>query len=256
MEYKKHKIVLLPTTTNSDLGFYYMNGENFLGLQSKTGSYVEDRYCNYQHLYILSNDIINTGDYFIDDWNRLHECTGKNNYYIFYVGGQLRHDNCKKVIATTDKSLTITEFKQTNKKSKCYNIQQNIETTKLVKTQVPQIPEEFLQKYIEEYNNDCEVHEVEVGCVNCWSSGILLQMEVLQENPEDLENLKLIINSNNTINVKLVKTSWTREEVIKIAYDLLKATGSEIGAEMVKIPHNAHIVFSGIDVDKWLNKNL
>ena len=73
-----------------------------------------------QNLYIILDKKPDNGDYYIIDG--ISEVL-KNN------GLKFIDDNCKKIIATTDKTLS-----QTNR------------------TEIPQPSQQFIQKYIEEYN--------------------------------------------------------------------------------------------------------
>ena len=97
-----------------------------------------DRYFEAQHLYIISDDEIKDGDYFLAD-NRLNttsnkglpnwvlcKCTKVKNSWVYcneIPDEGHNGDWCKKIIATTDESLNL-----------------------------PQPSQQFIQKYIEEYN--------------------------------------------------------------------------------------------------------
>lgn len=50
--------------------------------------------------------------------------------------------------------------------------------------------------------------------------------------------------------------NYTREDVIKILCNALKATGNEIKATMKDIRTRPHIVFEGKDLDKWIEANV
>lgn len=59
-----------------------------------------------QHLYIISDDEIKEGDWFIGDNISIKQCTLNNGGNINFKGGWYSGStNCKKIIATTDTSL-------------------------------------------------------------------------------------------------------------------------------------------------------
>ena len=77
----------------------------------------------------------------------------KNKYYLKTKNGY------KEILSSTDTSLGNYIWKQTNKKAKPYNVQQNIETTKKVFIPLPQPSQQFIEKYIEEYNKGQQITE-------------------------------------------------------------------------------------------------
>lgn len=94
-----------------------------------------------QHLYVLSNQKIKVGDW-IGNPNL------KNWVPVQYLGGYLT-GNEKKIIATTDTSLFKKEKTSTNKHSYIYDT-------------LPQIPKQFIEYYINEYNKGNIVNKVMV----------------------------------------------------------------------------------------------
>ena len=119
----------------------------------------------------------------------------------------------KEILASTDKSLGKEVWKQTNKKSKSYNIQQNIETTKKVFISLPQPSQSFIEKFIEEYNKGNVITEVmvEYWDIDDYSNAPIGQtIHSLKVNPKD-----------NTITICKVKDSWTREEIERKLYQAM-----------------------------------
>lgn len=151
-----------------------------------------------QHLYILSDDEIKEGDWFItfcsdgsaSDICNATKLTDKgmydqmtDNYYT-----ALKESGHKKIIATTDEILGWHETAK-------YHID------------FPQPSQEFIQHYVEEYNKGNVITEIMVKYeVKAYADNLV---------PEIWDELK--INPDNTINIKPVKDSWSREEVIEIA---------------------------------------
>lgn len=155
----------------------------------------ESRLYSYVYIDVTSNDEIKEGDWF-----------------MFY--GEVRQAKdliCQpvsqgKIIATTDKSLFYTE----------YNTLKHSVTEKEI---LPQPSQSFIKKY-------CELGGIDK---------VLVEYELINNNPEfdissmfveyqarlkalksasNLEEYKLKTDSHNTITIKSVKNSWTREEVI------------------------------------------
>jgi hypothetical protein len=165
-------------------------------------------------LYFLSDDEIKE-----DDWIKFH-VKPIDKEWIHQVTKQdlIDYPNINnegnKIIATTDTSLTVEKWSQTNKKSKSYNIQQNIETTKLVKFPLPQPHQKFIEKYIQCYNNGNIITDV------------LVEYETLKTTANNKHfgeghvyaiTNKLKVNpKDNTITIKKLKDSWNREEVINL----------------------------------------
>ncbi|XAI97293.1 hypothetical protein [Leptolyngbya phage Lbo-JY46] len=123
-------------------------------------------------------------------------------------------DTSKKIIATTDKSLLdyagdVDYYKQP----------------------IQLIPQSFIEKFVSEYNNGNIITEVmveyaeTVGCKN--KKGF---QNCLDWDSEDgkcwCDNTKVKINSDNTINIKPIKDSWSRKEVV----ELLKLLEEDIKA--------------------------
>jgi hypothetical protein len=112
-----------------------------------------------QHLYIISGDEIKEGDWCINtNENILCKCVNTNDKGLFEHtigrGHQIHITYCKKIIATTDKSLGFKEATEDYEvgSSGFIKIQQN--------GALPQIPESFIQAYIKAYNEEKPITEV------------------------------------------------------------------------------------------------
>ena len=140
-----------------------------------------------QHLYFLSDDEIKEGDWFINRLNsQISRCIGREYF---------NKDNEKKIIATTKKDLDFQDYVKTGQ-SRTWRI-------------FPQPSESFLQKFIYAYNNDDQITEVMVEYNHLQSSGGL--------NEEWLK----VNSSDNTITIRKMKDSWTREEVINLCREAI-----------------------------------
>lgn len=249
-QFKRAKVVMLFSSRNS--GCLTQNRHSLKLDIGGAASTADNR-----HLYIISDDEIKEGDWFHLDMSdndhpdEIHQM-GKNNWSK--TGGINFNNNhtwskcCKKIIATTDTSLFITQWEQTNKKSKCYNVQANIENTKLVKKQLPQPSQQFIEKYIESYNKGEVITDVLVEyeqtteylgreTIGYSANGSAIKIgnykvhdPVLKINPKD-----------NTITIKKIKDNWSREEVVKLLNKLTDDWND----------YNKVIV-----LNKWIEENL
>ena len=197
-----------------------------------------------QNLYIISDDKIKEGDWCI--------FMGKNdNSYVFQASsvGEFDYDklfgegcwhlikHCKKIIATTDNSLKLEQnIGNMTINPNCWD-EHKVMQTKSIK--LPQPSQSFIQKYIDEYNKGNIITDVMVEYERDEEiSGY--EYDVLKINPKD-----------NTITIRRIKDSWTRDEVVKLVYKAFKA-----GYE------RSHSGYPNTDnhtkpkVDKWIEENL
>ena len=125
----------------------------------------------------------------------------------------INKNGCKKIIATTDVSLGL-----------------------------PQPSKQFIQKYIEEYNKGRIIEDILVE-YDCDHNQIPIKViDVLKVNPKD-----------NTITIKKVKDSWTREEHISN----IKKFSLELGSKIhCFLKEDGTLSVSIQDVNKWIEENL
>lgn len=129
------------------------------------------------HLYIISEDEIKESDWFIDT---------TNNHIIKALFTPLP-DDCKKIIATTNKDL-VTRYDERFKDVTINNNSLN--------QLLPQIPQQFIEQYITEYNQGNIISDVLVEYIQSADSfyGLNVPME-------------LVTKQDNTINIKTAKDS-------------------------------------------------
>ena len=197
MSFKKCKVVMLPTNEKAQLNNLCVGGINKEVFQLKTNNslfnFNQFQDWNLQHLYITSDEEIKKGDfaYSIDSY--------VNKKRIITWDEMLRNDlvSSNKIITTTDNSLGL-----------------------------PKPSQQFIEKYIEEYNkgniitdvlveyNEISIRECQTcgNITNNWkcncksiSFNIISTYNELKVNPKD-----------NTITIKKVKDSWNRNEVISL----------------------------------------
>lgn len=115
----------------------------------------------------------------------------KGKYYLKTESGY------KEVLATTNSSLLI----DINSSTAGYDVPTGIP--------LPQIPQQFIEKFIEEYNKGNVIKEVQVEHLLFLEPG-----NTLSDRKYDKTILK--VNPDGTINIKPIKESWGKEEVIKL----------------------------------------
>lgn len=189
MSFKKCQVLLLPTNEKA-IGCLV---KGFKTLQYHPSQFFTQEYLklhnhNSEHLYIVSDDKIEKNDWYIGDFKEIKQAT---NFTIPYIKNC---DNFKKIIATTDQSLLIPAYTISN-------------------IPLPQPSQQFIEKYIEEYNEGNVITEVMVEYETklewCYShSGNRIQ--------EKSEPSLKVNSKDNTITIRRTKDSWNRNELAEI----------------------------------------
>ena len=164
--------------------------------------------CIHQHLYVISDERINQLDYGID--------LVKMKVLISDHDIDYQQNHFKKIIATTDKSLFIG-------------------VPQFIKGYLPQPSDGFIQKYVDSFNNGNVIDWINVeydGDYDPHYGGYYSDTIKLKVNPKD-----------NTITIKPIKTSMSRDEVIIFI-------GKMISNGIVKPNLEAE------NFDTWIEKNL
>lgn len=194
--YKKCKVVILDTKQVNN------NGQLFFKESTKELVYSETSISNgsdspnykAKHLYILSNDEIKEGDWF---YSKLSNQIFKEKQ----IKGKHTNQNYQKIIATTDSSLKLLEEDVSGSNGDP------------IFKPLPQIPQLFIEQFIDKYNTDQLIKEIIVK-----------------------------VNLDNSINIRSLKDSYSRKEVIKLC---LKA---------YNITPNRETMLD--DFKKWANENI
>ncbi len=211
--FKKQTVVLLPTQQKAGFAFGKMPGGKLKLCSSMSALGIGTPY----DLFILSDEEVKEGDWFIYGkklYNRIKrsglDCTVKIEmledlkhaeqfgYKDTWV--EVYKSNCKKIIATTDKQLTILGLTDRG-----FNTYSGV---------VPEIPQSFIEKFVSEYNkgNIYKITEVMVEYdEEYWIDKTYFTPMICKnfENTKLHENRKfenvpskLKINPDNTINIK------------------------------------------------------
>ena len=232
-QFKRTQVIILPTQNKTYIGKHLEN-EVYLSLYTwylKTLNIPNER--QGQHLYIITDDEIKEGDWFIYNETLLQckevKLLGKSVLIITNSYNGYNVDNCRKIIATTDSSLNAYRREDDSL------------------TYIPQPSQQFIEKYIESYNKGEVITDVLVEYINVIpqsnglrSNGIIMDEIGLTDDANILDVPKLNYK-DNTITVKKLKDSWNREEVV----ELLKLFENDIKKSI-----------NSDDFNNWIKENL
>lgn len=182
---------------------------SFNATQYFTQDYLNELGAIAYHLYILSDDKVKNGDYVCPVNYQGVWTFQKAPCPLPYWGNS---KECQKVIATTDFSL-----KQFIPHMDCNGQGCDDCLNRLL----PQPSQSFVDKYVAEYNKGNVITEVMVEydeLPNLWDEKKEFGECKLKVNPKD-----------NTITIKKIKDSWTRDEVA----NLIRIFRSELLAEVL-----------------------
>ena len=219
--FKKAKVVMLPTNEPSKIGNLATYQKRSLAKVIKEGINPKDSTVQFWNLYIISDDEIKEGDWFISN-KEIHQYRGD-------IIPEILKSGYRKIIATTDSSL----WRPSHKYASDVIL-------------LPQPSQQFIEKFIEEYNRGNVITDV------------LIEYELISNeeyfgntiNPDDdvpYFDERLKINSkDNTITIKKVKDSWNREEVLKIAMDCMMYGYNGLPNNLTPIQ----------GMNKWIEENL
>jgi len=108
-QFKKVQVILIPTENKENALWSYKERRLY---SNEDANFNDEDYVKYYHLYFLSEDVVKENDYFYPKKHiNVHKSKGINS-----ISGDIESDNglcyditkCKKIIATTDTSLSLT----------------------------------------------------------------------------------------------------------------------------------------------------
>jgi hypothetical protein len=220
---KLAQVVMLSTNEKAKIGDIVMSKFDDIHILTKNDGKEYAKTVTSQHLYILSDEEIKEGDWFVGFADgsikpfvmQADESTVEiNNWQLNKKG----YSSNKKIIATTDRSLKV--FIHTTMAidmDDCYE-------------SLPQPSQSFIEKFVEEYNKGNVITEVMVEYESIGAYA----------NPKYNSDYQLKINSDNTINIINSKERWSREEVVELLYK-----------------HTEYMLSGKKDtLDKWIEENL
>ena len=207
---KDCKVILLQTNEKAhfdDLVIHPINKELFKFQLQNCTEFA-------QHLYIISDEEIKVGDWRLENDHIYRTLDSETTRWA-------NENGCKKIIATTDTSLQIKHFNSGVFKDLLYNL--------------PQIPQHFIEKYTEEYNNGNVIDDIKVEYEFVDCEGKLVHPSRVQDGC----GIRLKINSDNTINISTQKEIYSGEEVVNL----------------IKEYHAYSTRYLDL-LDKWIEENL
>ena len=232
-QFKRAKIIMLPTKNNTENVLKGYNDNSLLFKYAKEYKSIpaECDYVSFYHLYIISDDEIKEGDWVLTNLHKKIEQVLNNKTSLFYY-----QQRAKKIIATTDISLKIDN--------------PHYDIGLLAYISLPQPSQQFITKYIEEYNKNQVIIDIlikyELYCNTGSYPNIKKDCNCPCTNTINC-GTTLKINQDNTINIQLPKDNWSREEVINL-----------IKKYSVEEPDDWS--FLDLDIDdyqnKWIEDNL
>lgn len=180
------------------------------------------------NLYVLADEEIKDG-FILHHSNEIGKVISTTDSHVtalFPISGEVtcQKYNCKKIIATTDKSLENWRIAFTGippKKSK----------VKFPNEQLPQPSQSFIEKYVEEYNKGNQIVDITLE----YENSIIDGMPVVKVSLKD-----------NTVTIRKMKDSWNREEVIKLLN----------GFEKLCYLYQANKDWFPAKKTKWIEENL
>lgn len=174
-QFKRVKVVMLPTKNRSGLGYSHIYNK----LMWCNEQFFKDFEGILYHLYIISDDEIKEGVSILNTkTGKIEKELGKDEVKLFW------EKEWKVIISSTDKSLGL-----------------------------PQPSQQFIEKFIECYNKGEIITDVLVEYENNKTNNFNYPNKSNKEFIDNW-NLK-INPKDNTITIKKLKDSWNREEVIQ-----------------------------------------
>lgn len=188
---------------------------------------------NPQHLYIVSDDEIKKDDYFIivSGLPPLGEEDKKFQVLKHNGGNRYHNEHCKKIIATTDKSLKIKSTCNCSETEAIYCGEEK--SVGKCQQSLPSPSEAFIKKY-------CKLGGIDE--VDVEYEGVVQSTTWEHDEPEYWQPK---VDSHNNITINPIKDSWSREEVeikCRQAYQEGKCWGKGYN--------------NTLNEEEWIKKNL
>ena len=241
---RKCKVVMLLTNEKAAAPIFKSNNYLYIGYGEKLEYKNKDN--SYQHLYITSDEDIKEDDWYIDDCNQIRRSVTSDKEYW-----SVREDY-KKIIATTDTLLiSINEH--------YFDVNKSRKSAVLEQKTLPQIPQQFIELYCQKYNEGNYITEViveyEIICGRCYSNtDECWSAKECSRNTDFPDIVKLKVNSDNTINIKPIKDSRSREEVKQLIEKAFTGIGTKNNCIEAVVQSNGLLTI--YKLDKWIEENL
>lgn len=270
--FKRAKVVMLTTNEKAIIHKQDIKGkELYLMIPERKSIVYSPVPTQGQHLYILSDEEIKEGDWVIPNDPEYGNRPWKYKPapcplpYWGSVG------NCKKIIATTDKSLTIgvnncdgciagkpLENGYHRMSEGVYPDYMVCQKDKYI-TLLPQPSQSFIQKFVEEYNKGNVITEVMVKYESYHGiNTTIAELNAISgdgsmnwQGKGDNRDFELKINpKDNTISIRKVKNNWDRREMENILFKF-----KDTMCVKYQIPNDVGFT-SFPEMKKWIEENL
>lgn len=219
---KKCKIIMLETTSLSNIGLYQENTSESNPILQYIKNPIKSGDIKYQNLYIINDSEIKERDYvYCPLFDIVHQ----------YNNNMTLTDGEKKIIATTDDKISINLGKEYHP----YPTTGGLLVTRL--SPFPKPSSSFISKYIDSYNKGNIIIDTLVEYKKCSAYEVGLLSD---------KQYKLKVDNNNNIVIHKIKDSWNREEVIELCIQSM-ITGVNI--------RDKNLVFNN-ERNKWIQDNL
>jgi len=228
MSFKSAKVVMLPTEKASNICL--SNKGNLQLLLDNSSKNTNNHFEGiYQHLYITSDDEIKEDDWYI--WlNNNQIC--KAEEMIMTINHHIKNGHIKKIIATTDESLNIENPRNG------------------IIHSLPQPSQSFIERYVESYNNGKPIVDVVVEYEEFTSPDNLQNTEYFDSS--FYQNELKINPKDNTITIKRIKNSYSRDELEKLCRLSWSAGINHESLARRGFKQEASSYF----IDNWIKQNL
>ena len=191
-QFKKAKVVMLPTNQKAPI---IKRGHLLSTYDTGDGD------GTYQHLYILTDDEVDIGEWIMTVDFGPTEVSHKVK--VALSDGHSLYRNSKKIIATTNPYVKITHSNSVLNKNGSYDYTYS-------ESPLPTPSDSFIEKYVTARNEYKVIEEVSVEYK-------------MTHNPDGSYHLKPKVNLGNNITIRKTKNSWDVDEVknlIHRAFDL------------------------------------
>ena len=247
------QVVMLPTNEKSLNSVFSLRSDKPYLMSEQNSPFkariydTKDLYHTYFNLYIISDDEIKLFDWVYNNKENIVEQITSKTQLIFVLEENKENQTFKKIIATTDTLLKI----------EINGNRGNLLPDVSFDINLPQPSQQFIEKYIEEYNKGNVITDVLVEYEDIiYNPGKEREYQSNDRiNLEDCDKqFRLKINpKDNTITIKKVKDSYTREEHISN----IKKFSLELGSKIhCFLKEDGTLSISIQDVNKWIEENL
>jgi len=247
---KTHPVVMLPTEKATKLTL-----QDGIGLYMGDIEEAGNSAWRNQHLYILSDETADEGDYVVVGGKGVRQVvktdtkdpskwvvTGESSAVLSFV----YRGACKKIIATTDKSLGI----KYDKNPEFYG--SGMFNKKLL---FPQIPESFIQAYIKAYNEGKPITEVDLEYEQlCIQTGLPCGMTCFNEDTCNM-NLQLKTRDDGSVIIHQSKT-YSRDDVIDKLILFVETCDVEAQIVHYNVLNSKTTLYENLGFQGWIEENL